>query len=373
MNKFYLSVLAITSALLSSQAKAQSGIAQLIKSGPADATQLSQAYAEPLFKGFGAGLNSGWYHTARGKDPLEFELKVTGTLVFTPNDYKTFDVTQIGLSNNIRPADPTKTLAPTIAGSNTAGPVMNIYDNNGNKIDQFTMPGRKLAFTPVPLIQASLGILGHTEITLRAIQPSVNAGDDVGRISMIGGGIKHDIMQDIMPKAFERQIPVHVAIAAGFTRMNYKLPLIVLPSNGAMAKDGQQSTDFSNQYVEGHFNGYNAELIVSKKLAFFVPFVSAGYNSGTTKAGVVGNYPITTGINNVVQQKPTFTTFTNPISISETSVNGVRADAGFQLEAGIFRLYASYSTFKYNTSTDLPAKSGSTWAQSVNGGIGLNW
>ena len=44
---------------------------QLIKSSPADATKLFQNFAEPMFKGFGTGLNSGWNNTAKTKKLLQ--------------------------------------------------------------------------------------------------------------------------------------------------------------------------------------------------------------------------------------------------------------------------------------------------------------
>src|SRR5882757_9464174 len=110
------------------------GFDQLIKSSPADATKLMQAYANPLFKGFGVGLNSGWNNTASTKKLLHFDLRITASAAFVPVSDKTFDVTKIGLSNNVTPADPTKTIAPTIGGSSNTGPVMNIKDNNGKTV-----------------------------------------------------------------------------------------------------------------------------------------------------------------------------------------------------------------------------------------------
>jgi len=81
--------------------------------------------------------------------------------------------------------------------------------------------------------------------------------------------------------------------------------------------------------------------------------LALGYN--TTHAGVtaVGNYPVTTGGTLLTN---TYTTFTNPVSISENVISGVRADIGFQLSLGFFRLYASGSLAQY---------------KSVNAGIGF--
>ncbi len=42
--------------LSASFAFAQSGVSELVKSGPADAQKLAQAYLNPLFKGLGLSL-----------------------------------------------------------------------------------------------------------------------------------------------------------------------------------------------------------------------------------------------------------------------------------------------------------------------------
>src|ERR1700743_163916 len=111
------------------------GFDQLIRSSPADATKLFQNYAEPLFKGFGTGLNSGWNNTAKTKKFLHFDLRVTANVAFVPTGDKTFDVTKIGLSNHIT-VDPASTtnIAPTFGGSkNGPTPLMDIKNDNGVK------------------------------------------------------------------------------------------------------------------------------------------------------------------------------------------------------------------------------------------------
>src|ERR1700761_4201691 len=78
-----------------------SGFDQLIKSSPGDATKLLQNFAEPLFKGFGIGLNSGWNNTAKTKKLLHFELRITANVAMVPTSDQTFDVTKIGLSSHL--------------------------------------------------------------------------------------------------------------------------------------------------------------------------------------------------------------------------------------------------------------------------------
>ena len=355
MNKTAKTLIAASMLLLSTKLQAQDYISALVKSGPGDATKLANAYLEPLFKGFGNGINSGWNNTGKTKDLLGFDLRVSASAVFIPTSDKTFDITKIGLSNNVRPADPSRTIAPTIGGSGATAPQISVYDDNNQKLETFTLPSGVLSVIPAPQIQLTAGLVYHTEATLRYM-PSVSFGSNIGSVSMIGFGVKHNILQDFVGKTADKIIPVDLAISLGFTQLKYYLPVDVQPDQGAQPKDNQQNTDFSNQRVNGTFNGFNAELILSKKILVFTPFVSVGYLTSNTNVGLLGNFPITTGINNIVQQQPTYTTFTDPISIKQRSVNNVKASLGFQLNLLFFRLYGAYTASQY---------------QSVNAGIGF--
>ncbi|HTD99940.1 MAG TPA: DUF6588 family protein [Mucilaginibacter sp.] len=345
----------IISIIISFKASAQDGLSALIKAGPADATKLVNAYADPLFKGIGTGMNSGWNNTAKTKKLLHFDLRITATGAFTPTSDKTFDVTKLGLSNSVRPADASQTISPTIGGDrDNSGPLMNVYSNNGQKVDEFKLPSGKLPIIPSPQVQLTVGLIRNTDLTFRVI-PKINLGSDVGSVSMFGFGIKHNIMEDITGKTADKLIPFDLAIALGYSRLDMHIPLDVQP-DGAQPENGQQSTDFSNQHIEGHFNSFMVQAIISKKLLFFTPFFAAGYNTANTNAATIGNYPITTG--ETFDGKATYTTFANPITIKEKTVSGVRADMGFQMNLGFFRIYASYGLAKY---------------QSANAGIGFGF
>jgi hypothetical protein len=357
MNKFYPYLLIGAMLLAATAVKAQDGFSGLIKSSPGDATKLLNAYGMPLFKGLGVDENSGWTNTAKPKKLLRFDVRITASGSFVSNSDKTFDVTNIGLSDHVRPDNPNQTIAPTFGGAKTTGPLLDIYDDNGNKVGSFNTPKGVISIIPAPQVQATVGIFDNTDFTLRGI-PNINVGSNVGSVSMIGAGLKHDIMQDIVGKTADDLIPFDLAVAVGYSHLNLTRPLTVDPDQGAQPANNQQSTDFNNQHLEGHFNSFVGQLIISKRLVFFTPFLSVGYNTTHANVSAVGNYPLTTGANNIGLggQYETYTTFTNPINISETVINGVRADVGFQLNLGFFRFYASYSQAQY---------------KSVNGGIGF--
>lgn len=355
MHKLYKIFITSGMLLFGTQLYAQNYISALLKAGPADATKLSNAYLEPLFKGFGNGINNGWTNTAKTKNLLGFDLRVSSSFMIIPSADKTFDITKIGLSNNIRPADASRTMSPTIVGSKATAPQVSVYDNNNNKLGTFTLPSGVLPIVPAPELQLTAGLVYHTDATLRYM-PSINFGSNIGSVSVIGFGFKHNILQDFVGKTANKIIPVDLAIGLGFTQLKYHLPVKVQPDQNAQPENSEQNTDFSNQRINGTFNGFNAEVILSKKILFFTPFASVGYLTSNTNVHLLGNFPITTGINNIVEQQPTYTTYTNPISIKERSVSSAKATVGFQLSLAFFKIYAAYTASQY---------------QSVNAGIGF--
>lgn len=331
------------------KANAQNGFSQLIKAGPDNATKLLNAYSEPVFKGFGIGMNSGWHNTAKTKGLFKFDVRISATAAFVPQSAKSFDVTKIGLSSTVRPSDPTQTITPTAAGHTGNGPSLALYDDNGAKIknSDFQLPGGVSPVYGAPQVQVTVGLPYNTDISVRGM-PKIDFGSSVGQVSMVGVGLKHNLIHDIVGKA-ALVVPFDLAIAAGYTHLNYTLPVEVKPYGGATPKDGAQSTDFSNQQFAGHFNGFNAQVILSKKFLVFTPFVSAVYSTSNTNMTLQGNFPMTTGVDNIITRNPTYTTFTNPIIINEKSINGIQGDIGFQLNLAFFKFYASYTAAQYHS------------------------
>jgi hypothetical protein len=324
-------------------ASAQSDISELIKSSPADATKLAQAYLKPLFKGFGVGLNSGWNNTAHSKNLLRLDLRfgVTGAVV--PQKDESFDVTKLGLSANLRPTNPSQVVTPTLSGDSD-GVQLSVYDSSNRLLETFRMPeGTGVGLIPAPQLQGSLGLPRGLELSLRAM-PKINLGSDLGEIGMFGGGLKVEVLP-LISGTVDKLTPVDIAVAVGYTQFNYSVPLNVPVPSGARPAAAGQPTDFSGQRVDAQFSGVNTELILSKRLLVFTPFLSLGYHSSKTDAGLIGNYPIVNGADLL---GPTYTVFTNPVNIKQTDISGFRTNLGFQLNLAFFRIYGSYSMAEYN-------------------------
>jgi len=343
MKKLYALIIVSLLLLPALKTFAQDGdddFSSLIKSNSADATALLRAYGEPMFKGFGIGLNSGWNNTAKTKKLLHFELRITANAAQIPVKDRSFDVNKIGLTH-ITPVNPADHIAPTFGGKDQDGPEMSINDNNGAPTGQtFTMPSGVFNYVPAPTIQLTVGLVHNTDLTIRTI-PRIKISDDAGSVGMIGFGVKHDIIQDFAKGAPK---PFDLAIAANYNRINYNKKLDVQPDAGAQPAPGQTAADFTTQHIDATFSGFNLQAIISKKLLFFTPFAAVAYQTAHTDLGALGNYPLTS---TVPGQGSFYTVATDPVHIKEKSVSGFRADAGFQLAFAGIRIYASVSTGEY--------------------------
>jgi hypothetical protein len=317
---------------------AQDGVAELAQFGP-DASKLANAYLSPIFKGFGIGLNSGWANTAHSKNLGRFDIRFGMSGAIVPGKDKTFDINSLGLSSRLQPTDPAKTITPTAAGSKTEGPLLTVRDDQGREIDEFRLPGgTNPPFIPAPQLQATVGLIKGIDVSLRAI-PTVNMGE-LGSINMIGGGVKVEILPLIAGKTAGKLLPFDVALALGYTEVSFKKELdYTAPSGSPAVKDNQQ--------IEAKISGINTQLILSKKLLVFTPFVAIGMNSSKTSGGLKGDYNVITGSNSVAGLPGTFTpkyeTRTDPVTLDKKNFSAFRSDIGFQLNLAFLRLYASYS------------------------------
>ncbi|MBB2145500.1 hypothetical protein GM921_08400 [Pedobacter sp. LMG 31464] len=335
------SIMIVSAFLLPLNLLAQEDVGDLFKSSPADATKLVDAYISPLFKGLGVGLNSGWNTSAKTKGFLRFDLRITGTLAFVPTKDQTYNAGSLGLQN-IKPAIGANGIGPTAFGEDSEGSKMDILVNGAPSGKTFNLPqGTGIHFVPSPQVQLTVGLPKNIDISLRLV-PKIKLGDDAGSINMFGIGAKVEVLPLIMGKK-DKLLPFDLAVALGLTRLNYTLPLDI--NNGK----------YTNQELDIKINGFSADAIISKKLLFFTPFASVGFNTSKSNLSALGTYDFdapTIGNPNATQ------TYTDPVALKNNDISGMKASVGFQLKLAFFKIYASYTAAQYSY---------------VNGGIGFGF
>ncbi len=168
-------------------------------------------YLEPFASGLGAGLNSGFYHSADLHGILGFDIGLKVGLVSIADEHKTFDFVlpnQLTYQTSGGPVtlhagtdyDATIHNSPTFAGAKQG---QNVYLKQGSayytgptQAPFFVTPqGFDLSRLPVFAPQAAIGLPFGIEVIGRFL-PSTNLSD-AGKVNFVGFGVRYDIDQYI--------------------------------------------------------------------------------------------------------------------------------------------------------------------------------
>ena len=275
-----------------------------------DAKSLIEAYISPLGNGLGAALNNGWYNTAKPHSLGGFDVTITASFVIVPANKKTFNIDDL---EGVFSGEET----PTILGSGYGSEVT--YEG-----DTINMPkGLDIPYIPMPMLQAGVGLIKGTELDFRYMPKYKGQNFSIG---LLGVGVKHDILQWL---PIVDKIPIDISIQAGYTKLNSEF---ILEDPSGNVSPTQANLDISATTVN---------LILSKKLVMFTPYLGAGYSSTKTTFNVKGNYYIA-GL---------------PINASDLtnidfeSRNDFRANIGFRFNIAVIALQANYTFIPIPTAT----------------------
>lgn len=340
-----LSALTVFSIVLFSSAQAQLGdIGAFLKAGVDDATILTQEYLKPFPTGFGTGLNAGWNEEAAPKKTLGFSLQIRPSVAIVPSSDQEFDVSTLNLQN-ISVAAGENPVTPTISGENSAGPELVVRDNNGNELTRFNMPqGTGFAAVPAPIIQASVGLIKKTDISLRFFPETEIL--DYGNFAILGGAIKHDITQ-WLPAS--KVIPVDISLMAGFNRITVNGNLELDPEGPRNPQDPSMTSNpnpnFDNQKLETTTNTFVVNALVGKQLPFISVYGGVGYQNASFDLDIKGDYPVNTS----VAGQNFYNVVSDPISFTLDSESNVHLLGGFRFKLGVLAFYGEATVANYFT------------------------
>ena len=265
---------------------AQDELDLFLQAGVKDAGLVIQNYLKPVFEGVGYGYTNGWYHTAKAHKTLGFDISVSANVAFVPQSNLTYtfnntDYTNIKLTNS------NSAQLPTILGPHLKSerPEVTFY-NDGEEIVRTTAPPgainlkEEIGFNavPVPMVQAGVGVIKETDLILRFIPP-ISFGEDAGKVSMFGYGVKHNLGQWV---TFLDYSGIDVSVLAGF-------------SNLKVSADLSEEDDPMTSNNQGVFkiNGFVLQGIVSKEyINVFTIYGAVGYSRAGSRTQILGTYPI---------------------------------------------------------------------------------
>ena len=365
MRKCYKTIrqFAITAALSSFtlHSMAQSDAAGLIQAGTADANTLMNAYMGPMLKSFGAGLNGGWFQTAKPHGIGGFDVTVSGNLTFAPTSDQSFDVSALGMQK-VRLEPGQNATSPTIFGSKDDGPTVGVHDKspftgNDTTMTTFKLPGGLGSNMFIaPTAQFSVGVGFGTEVAIRFI-PTVNAGDF--KLGLFGFAIKHDFKQWIPGM---KNLPFDLSAMFGYTTMSADISLgdnSIQADNNSNTYNPNPGKVYDNQKIELKSTAWTTNVIISKKLGPLTPYLGVGYQRASTDLNLNGDYPITVPNTQAAATNPADPSFlkptrimevTNPVTINGT-ISGLRATAGLRLKLAILTIHGDYTFGVYNVAS----------------------
>lgn len=173
-------------------------------------------YVGPLMAGWGAGLNSGFFHSADLHSVLGFDIQVKMTLAGLSDEDKTYKFQTPSIPGFVRGGTgasgyPAEVIANTVVGKKDP----TIVKTNDGTTTLLTIPGGlDLPAAPLIVPQVSIGLPFGLEVMGRFL-PTTKLGD-AGKVNFVGFGLRHDIDQYIP------LFPVDIAVHFVTQKFNYE-------------------------------------------------------------------------------------------------------------------------------------------------------
>nr|WP_321357295.1 DUF6588 family protein [uncultured Draconibacterium sp.] len=330
---------------------AQSDVADMLRFGTHDANLLIEAYIEPYAKGLGVGMNNSWYYTAETHKLWGFDLAFSVSAFNVPGSDKTFDVNELGLQYLY--AQEGQSMASTAAGGGDGVTLYSDVEINGETttIPYFSTPnGGGGDIIPVPVVQATFGLLPNTDVILRYV-PKVKfkIDNEDAKAGLWGLGLKHNIRESL---PVIKHLPIDIALFGAYSNLSgesgidFDYTVYGVPNPAGYVQDPNQKGEFKSKNMK-----YG--LIVSKKIAVITFFTSVTGNSSKTTFDILGKYPVPdpeklgtnlTNIDDLLVNA--MTEEEDPIALSYKD-NYIGIDAGFRLKLAFFSLFGSISKANY--------------------------
>ena len=312
-----------------------------------DASKFIEAYFSPIGESFGAGMNNGWYNTAKPHKFLGFDFTVTLNMVSIPEEMLTFDPNQISGTDgsfSLNEAQlPDENFSgdetPTILGSGEGAVIRYERVNDYADATVFDMPYQGSVnknLIPVPMISGGIGLIKKTELDFRYL-PNYNFSFGFlndGSIGLWGLGLKHDLLQYI--PVIGNTIPLDLSLQFGHTQFNTSFSFNPLE---------ESSMDNIEQDISIKVNATTFNLIASKKILMLTGYVSLGYNASNTIFNSNDN-----GEFRFNARYPTYT-FNLPNEIKFQSENHMRSNIGARINLSIISIQFNHTFSKYPVTT----------------------
>lgn len=291
-----------------------------------DTEQLVEGYMKPIGEWFGSGLNAGWYNTGKPHQFPGFDVTAGFHIITPPSEALYFHPSSDLVNLTIDGNEPLS----TILGPSEETQIL--YSLPGTGISNeplFNAPGgldwgRSLL---MPYLQGSIGLIKKTEFLFR-YAPTVNLKKL--NTGFWGLGLKHDIKQWI-PGV--KVLPFDLSFIAAYSKLN-----------------SQYNFNSPEQNLTFDVKAFNSNFILSKKIAFFTPYIGVGYQYSNAQLALNGTYTILDWDGEQVVEGAELNV-TNPFDFSFGGVNGLKATMGARIKLLLFTIHVDWTKAQYDIFT----------------------
>ncbi|MDX1639414.1 MAG: DUF6588 family protein [Balneolaceae bacterium] len=326
---------------------------EILRAGQQDANILLEQYLKPVGKGFGADLNSGWFSTAKTHATLGFDITLNVGAAVVPSSDQMFNVEDLPLQEVEYISNGPQT--PTVAGDDQTGALIgsestffNPNTGQNERVFELNLPqGSGYPYIPAPMLQASVGVIKNTDVTVRYL-PQVPLPNDL-EVKMFGLGLKHEINQ-WLPGG--NLLPVDLSVQGGFTNLDATLPFEVTPNADQDTENPFPASTWEGQEANFSANAFTINALVGKTLPIISVFGGVGYQTSSVDIGVDGSYPVEAPNDQYNPTDPdskpkTIEKIDDPVSLSYDENSSLHALIGARLKLLIFNISASYTLSEY--------------------------
>jgi hypothetical protein len=318
-----------------------------LRTAPVDGVKYLEAYITPWANAFGAGLNGGWYNTAKPHKFGGFDITINASAGIVPTSAQTFDASKIGLSSSVTGAG----ISPTVAGPDKPGLPMS-YNSNGVTLASFKAPqGANWRYIPVPSAQVGIGLPLGTELKVRFI-PKIKIKD--GDVSLWGVGLLHNLTQYLPGN---NALPFDVSLFAGYTKLMADVPLALDPDQSVLQAytTVNPATAFNSQNMKVDVEALNVSAIASLNLPVITFYGGIGYTKTRTGMELSGNFPlpvfVATPVPHAEYNDSGIKKGSDFPKMDIKNFSGMRANIGFRIKLAIVTIHADYTRAQYNVIT----------------------
>jgi len=228
---------------------------------------VSKQYVSPASDASVYQSSGAWFTTAKALDKFEIDVSLHFNVLPVPSSQESFQVSNSDFSSFIIQGGQETATVPTALGGDSN--VFYDFTIDGDSFDTQAFEGVKRSVLFHPYLQASIGVWGKTDLTIRyAPKIDINGSN----YNILGGSVKHNISQYFKPKEGKSYLDIALLVSYATFNLNLAFDDFSLEST----QNNAPPLIVINQ-IETEATSWLFQIIASKKWNKFEANAALGY------------------------------------------------------------------------------------------------